>query len=137
MRKVMQEKIASGLLSEARVWDTDLSGTQLPDERFEIIVTVMVLHHVADTDGMLANFARLLEAGGYLCIVDLDTEDGSFHGAGFEGHRGFDRHDLARRLRAVGFSEVVIEDCYVLQKDGGDFPLFLATARRPDLIAAG
>lgn len=130
MRDVMEKKVATGVLPNARVWDTDLAQAPIPDERFDLIVTVLVLHHIAETDAVLANFAAMCEPGGYVCIADLDAEDGSFHGEGFEGHHGFDREDLADRLRTAGFTDVTINDCYQVERDSGTFPLFLATARR-------
>jgi predicted TPR repeat methyltransferase len=134
MRAVMEGKIASGILPEARVWNVDLADGSVPNERFDVIVTAMVLHHVADVDHLLANFAALLEPGGYVCIVDLDVEDGSFHGEGFGGHHGFDRDDLAHRLGTAGFSTVAVSDCYRLEKDNGIFSLFLATAQLPGRV---
>ena len=39
----------------------------------------MVLHHVADTEGLLRKFSALLSPNGILCIADLDTEPRLFH----------------------------------------------------------
>ncbi len=91
MREVMHTKINAGELPAARVWALDLATDPSPDESFDLIVTVLTLHHIPILDGVLAGFAQLLEPGGHLCIVDLDEEDGSFHEPGFEGHHGFPR----------------------------------------------
>ena len=40
---------------------------------------------------VLSAFAGMLVPGGYLGIADLEREDGSFHGADFDGHHGFER----------------------------------------------
>ncbi|MEJ5255713.1 MAG: class I SAM-dependent methyltransferase [Acidimicrobiales bacterium] len=132
MRAVMRSKIEAGILpTDARVWSIDLATEPPPDEQFDLIVTVMTLHHIPDLAVVLERFAMLLTPGGYLCVVDLDHEDGSFHGEGFGGHHGFHRSEIAEQLRAAGFASVELADCGELVRDGVPYSLFLATARRP------
>ena len=50
----------------------------------------MVLHHVTDIENIIRKFHNLLNPDGHLAIADLYTEDGSFHGKEFTGHKGFD-----------------------------------------------
>lgn len=130
MREVMESKIAEGRLRDARVVDLDLGAdeVEIPEEQFDLIVTVLTMHHVMDLDRVLARFADLLAGDGRLCIVDLDAEDGSFHGEGFTGHHGFDRDALAEQLRAVGFDEVEMSDCGRLDRPDGSYSMFLAVA---------
>ncbi len=130
MRAVMATKVADGRLRDARITDLDLASddVELPDEHFDLIVTVMVMHHVTELDLVFRRFRTLLAPGGKLCIVDLDAEDGSFHGEGFTGHHGFDRADLARRLRTAGFDRVEVSDCGRAERDDGTWPMFLAVA---------
>ena len=128
MRAVMQAKIDAGTLTGARIWALDLATETPPDEQFDLIVTVMALHHIADLERVLASFAGLLAPDGHLCIVDLDHEDGSFHGEGFTGHHGFRRPDLADHLAAAGFGEVTFQDCHEMVRDGVAYTVFLAVA---------
>lgn len=130
MRDVIQAKIDAGAIIDARVWALDLATEPPPDEQFDLIVTVLTLHHITDLASVLAGFARLLQPGGHLCIVDLDHEDGSFHGDGFAGHRGFKRPALAASIATHGFADISFMDCHHLIRDGATYPLFLATARR-------
>ncbi|HLS24589.1 MAG TPA: class I SAM-dependent methyltransferase [Beutenbergiaceae bacterium] len=130
MREMLQEKIAAGVLRLARVWDLNLETDPLPPETFELILTSMVLHHIRDLPTVLTGFADLLEPGGYLCIADLDKEDGSFHDYDFDGHRGFDRAELTADLQAAGFSQVTIKDCTYAERDGHRYSVFLAVAQR-------
>ena len=128
MRKVMEDKIAAGALTDARVWDVDLATDDPPDAQFDLIVTVMTLHHIPNLDPVLTRFNALLADGGHLCVVDLDKEDGSFHGQGFEGHQGFETSWLAAALAAAGFGEITAAPCANVTRDGAEFPLFLMTA---------
>jgi ubiquinone/menaquinone biosynthesis C-methylase UbiE len=132
MREVMAEKLAVGVFPEGtRIWDLDLTSDPVPDERFDLVVTVMTLHHIVELTPVLTAFAELLSDGGHLCIVDLEEDtDGAFHRdrPGFDGHHGFDREDLAARLEAAGFVDIRFTHCLDVNKPGGPFPVFLATA---------
>lgn len=130
MREVLHAKIAAGVITDARVLDLDLAGGRVPDEHYDLIVTVMTLHHIENTGAVLSRFAELLEEGGYLCVVDLDEEDGSFHEAHFEGHHGFKRSVLASELGATGFTDVAFHDCHQIVREDATYPIFLATCRR-------
>ena len=130
MRAVIADKIAAGNLpADARVWDLDLATGAVPDERFDLVATVMTLHHIHDVERVLHGFASLLAGGGYLCVVDLEEEDGSFHRSdgGFDGHHGFARAALTAQLEAAGFTEVHFEPCHEVEQDGDRYALFLAT----------
>jgi predicted TPR repeat methyltransferase len=128
MRAVMQAKIDAGTLTGARIWAVDLSTEAPPHEQFDLIVTVMALHHIVDLERVLVSFAALLAPDGHLCIVDLDHEDGSFHGEGFAGHHGFRRPELAHQLAAAGFGEATFQDCHEMVRDGVPYTVFLAVA---------
>lgn len=131
MREVMRAKIAAGELTDARVWKFDFATMNAPDELFDVVVTVLTLHHVHDITPVLVRFSALVDDDGWLCIADLDKEDGSFHGAGFDGHNGFDRNELRTALEAEGFVDVEFRDCHHIVRDTGEFPMFLATCRMP------
>lgn len=128
MRQVIASKVAQGRLPDVKIADFDLGAAELPDDRFELIVTVLTLHHMADLNKALDGLHSLLEPGGRLCVVDLDKEDGSFHGDGFGGHHGFDRNELSGQLRSAGFDDVRMIDCHYIDREDGRFPMFLAVA---------
>ena len=132
MREVMAAKIAGGALpSGARVWDLDLTQQPVPDDRFDLLVTVMTLHHILDLPPVLAGFARMLDHGGHLCVVDLEEEDGSFHDDdAFEGHHGLARSLLSDLAERAGFTPPSFQHIYDIDKDGTPYPMFLAVCRR-------
>ena len=131
MRAAMAAKVEAGdLPATATIVDLDLGAEPRPTDRWDLALAVQVLHHVDDLEPVLAGFAEVLAPGGTLCVVDLELEDGSFHGEGFGGHHGFDRDELAAQLRAAGFADVAFEHAYDLVRDDHAYPLFLATATR-------
>ena len=95
-------------------------------------VGAWIVDHVPDTVGILQRFHAVVRPHGVLCIADLDTEDGSFHGAGFDGHLGFDRAVLGAQARAAGFASVRFSTACEMRKTvaGGTrtFPIFLMVA---------
>jgi 2-polyprenyl-3-methyl-5-hydroxy-6-metoxy-1,4-benzoquinol methylase len=141
MLEVLREKIAAQGVDNMTVREGDLAAGPLPTERYTLIYTSMTLHHVPDTDGILAAFRSLLGPGGHLCVADLDTEDGSFHGPGVEVHHGFDRADLAWRVERAGFEEVQFETVFEIAREQPEgevqrYPVFLMVARAASEPAA-
>jgi ubiquinone/menaquinone biosynthesis C-methylase UbiE len=134
MLAVLEEKIKSGEIHNMTPLKLDLSTDPVPEERYHLIYTLMTLHHIPDTDKVLRGFYTLLVNHGYLCIADLDKEDGSFHGAGFDGHNGFDRAELGDRLTRIGFRDIHFATCYQTTKEVETgvktFSLFLMTAQK-------
>jgi len=134
MLSVLEEKIRSSGIQNMTPLRLDLSIDSLPQERYHLIYTLMTLHHVPNTDRVLRGFYTLLANRGYLCIADLDKEDGSFHGAGFEGHKGFDRDELGDQLTGLGFRKIRFTTCYQMMKEIETgiktFPIFLMIAEK-------
>ena len=134
MLDVVAEKIAAQGAGNMKPLKLDLLADPPPAQRFDLIVTSMTLHHVPDTDHILRVFHDLLQPGGYLCIADLDREDGSFHGPAVDVHHGFDRADLSQRAAQAGFSGMQFQTVFSIAKENAgaarDYPVFLMTARR-------
>lgn len=131
MRDQLQQKIDDGRLKEARVWNLDLASDPIPEgEFFDLIVTSMVLHHIAAPVEVLRKFGSMLTSDGHLCVIDLDAEDGSFHGDGVNVHHGFERSSLEVILRDAGFDSVHIVDDGVVTHGDDRYSLFLAIANK-------
>ncbi len=135
MLDVVRDKIKSGSVTDMKPVNLDLSKDSLPEERFDIVYTMMTLHHITDTQQILEQFHAILNTGGYLCIADLDKEDGSFHGHHVHDvHKGFDRDALAEKATKAGFTNVAFTTAYKLTKEVEDdlhtFPIFLMAAKK-------
>lgn len=102
---------------------------------FDLIFSLMVLHHIDDVPGQISALAGVLSPGGFVCLADLDHEDGSFHAPETVPHNGFLRTDVAGWLVTAGLE--VVDTCtgFVNRKMVGtaerEFPVFLVIARRP------
>jgi tRNA (cmo5U34)-methyltransferase len=132
MVRVMNEKRKDSGLKHFKPVLFDLEVSDFPEHTFNCIYTQMVMHHVMDTGKMISKFYDLISPGGWLAIADLYREDGSFHGDGFTGHKGYDLSELQSLLEEHGFTKVITRDCYVVKKminnQLKDFPLFLLVA---------
>ncbi len=102
------------------------------DDKFDLIVSAMAMHHVADTKKMLRTFAAHLKPGARVALADLDQEDGSFHPADVEGvyHHGFARDSFRSKLEDAGFSDIRFVTAHTVQKEDRHYPVFLALAVR-------
>ncbi len=135
MLDVLRRKVAARPEVDIRPSALDLLRDGLPAERYGLICSLMTLHHIDDTAAILRAFHDLLASTGYLCIADLDSEDGSFHSYGFDGHRGFDRASLGGLCRAAGFAEVEFSTVFDIEKKSDDgtprtYPVFLMCAAK-------
>ena len=134
MVKVMQEKVARSNSPTLSPILFDLEKEEYSDSTYDCIFTQMAMHHVLKIDLVLERFHRLLNPDGYLAIADLYTEDGSFHGKGFDGHNGFDPVQLKTSLEKAGFTGISYERCFVVKRktDEGlrEYPVFLLTAKK-------
>lgn len=133
MVKIMDEKISGLNSANLKALFFDLEKENWTGPRFDLVVAQMVLHHVNNIKNITEKFHRLLNTNGFLAIADLYPEDGSFHGAGFTGHNGFDPVKLADNLRHIGFSNIDFRKCFVINKWISDsltkqFDVFLLTA---------
>lgn len=112
-----------------RLSGLELSTDPPPDERYDLILTLMALHHIPHLPPVLEGFSTLLNDGGRVCIIDLEAEGGSFHKPGFEGHNGFVRAKLASWLAAARLAPTQFEHCFDPDKNGRSYGLFVAVTQ--------
>lgn len=130
MVEVARAKVAARGLSAVTAVQAATPAALAGHGPFDLVCSLMALHHVEDVPGALREMAALLAPGGRVALVDLEAEDGSFHGEGFTGHRGFEPSDIARWLAAAGLADVSVTTVDELVRDTGRYPLFLAMGDR-------
>jgi 2-polyprenyl-3-methyl-5-hydroxy-6-metoxy-1,4-benzoquinol methylase len=131
MLEVADAKIATGAHPGARTLPFTIAEDAVPEDRFDLIVSMMALHHVLDTTAAIEAMATLLVRGGQIALVDLEAEDGTFHTdpPGPVLH-GFERDDLQASLEAAGFQDVAFRPASEVMREERAYPLFLVTATR-------
>jgi 2-polyprenyl-3-methyl-5-hydroxy-6-metoxy-1,4-benzoquinol methylase len=136
MLGVLEEKIRTQGIKNARTRFVDFEKGGHIEGRFHLIVSSMTLHHVPETATLFKQWHELLLPGGSLCFADLDAEDGSFHGDNTGVfHHGFDRDHLKNLLLSTGFHGVRNTTATTMIRDvdgrGTEkFPVFLIIAKQ-------
>lgn len=138
MIKVLREKIANENIKNFNPLSVDLleESSVINHNEYDVIYTLMTLHHILEIDKILEIFNAMLKIGGYLCIADLVKEDGSFHTnvPGFDGHNGFDREALSAVLSNHGFKVVYNEIPLEIEKEFDEkvrkYPVFLMICKK-------
>jgi len=134
MLEIAREKIRRTGDCCMQCLELDLTTDPPPSGEFDLVCSLMALHHVVPLEPVLGSLAGLLVAGGHLCVADLVEEDGSFHGEGFHGHHGFSRERFGRMLGGAGIALLHWDICMELEREHGghkrSYPVFMATAQR-------
>ncbi len=134
MLDVLAGKIQNSGVTNMHPLLVNVDFQPVPETRFDVIYSLLTLHHIPDTDGALRYFRTLLKPGGFLCIADLEKEDGGFHGSTVtDVHKGFERELLQELAENARFSQVQFSSVFsvIKQVNGASraFPVFLLTAQ--------
>jgi tRNA (cmo5U34)-methyltransferase len=134
MIRVTDAKIDVAKVTNLKTINFNLEENDFNEAKYDLVFNQMVLHHITDIKDIITKFYNLLNPGGFLAIADLYTEDGSFHGNGFTGHKGFEPKELSKILSVSGFKNIRYEKCFVINKSISDnttkpFDVFLITAQ--------
>ena len=136
MIQVLEDKIKNLSLTNFKPLLVDLLEENLDIGKFNVIYSLMTLHHIHDLNKVSKIFHSLLETNGYLCITDLVKEDGSFHAdhPDFVGHNGFDKNELTEILLNNGFKTEYYNISYIIEKELKNetkkYPLFLMICKK-------
>lgn len=136
MMEVLQEKIGLTGAGNMTPLLIDIFNDPLPEAGFDLVYTLLTLHHIRDVEKTLAVFYRILRPGGYLCIGDLVTEDGSFHHKDpeFDGHKGFDPNVFREWMMKQGFKVEQEKIFSVIEKEYKSelrkYPMFMITGKK-------
>ena len=132
MLDVLERKISERGLSNVRTRFCDPESGERPEGPYNLIVSSMTLHHVAELGPLFRLFFELLLPGGLLCLADLEKEDGTFHEVPTGvAHLGFEPAHIKALLEREGFTGMNSTTVAVIPKKGAEYPVFLLTAQKP------
>lgn len=105
----------------------------LPDGSLDGVFANMYLHHAPDPPAAIREMARVLRAGGVVCITDLDAHDHAWQREQMADlWLGFEREDMRRWLSEAGLSDVYVDcaegTCNACGPDGEVNPLSILVA---------
>lgn len=131
MLSEVENKLKISACTSAKI--VDLNVAKIVDS-YDLIFSSMVLHHIADHKQTIADLSQSLHPEGYLCICDLDKEDGLFHSKETVPHYGFERAELKKEFQNAGLN--VIHSCTgfinrkIINGQEVDFPVFLLIGQK-------
>lgn len=133
MIEEFNKKVKEKNLSNIKAKKHNILEEDLPKNSFDLIVISMSLHHIEDIDMFFKKSFEALKNGGYICVNDLDKEDGSFHAKhNNEGvyHFGFSKDELVETAKKIGFSDSSFDIVYIFERENGNFPIFNFIAKK-------
>jgi len=128
------KKTKENRIENIKCLNLDIYTDKLP-EKYDLIVSSMVFHHVKDISQILKILYNYLNEGGYIAIAYLVKEDGSFHddNEGVE-HFGFEIQEMENKLKEAGFKGIKSEIAHIVKKQREDtereYPIFLVVGRK-------
>lgn len=106
MIEISNQKILDKGIKNIRAFNIGIETIIENGDQFNLIYASMALHHIVDTNDIIAKFKKALLYNGVLCIVDLDLVSPKFHrdDPTFNGHHGFNQANLKEILNSNGFN---------------------------------
>lgn len=107
MLNVLRDKAARLHRSNISVLSLDPDRGDTLTGQYDLIISSMTFHHVEKIEPLLGQLHSALRSSGYLCVADLDPDQGQFHddNTGVY-HGGFERAALSRSLIKAGFTRI-------------------------------
>jgi len=136
MISVLEEKIKENKMDNFHPLCVDPLVEEVELNDFDVVYSSMTIHHIHDLDKIMKIFNSSLKMGGYLCIADLVTEDGTFHSEHqkFDGYKGFDKEEICLVLENNGFQieyyKIVFEIEKEVEEEIKKYPLFLVIGKK-------
>lgn len=136
MISILEQKIKKNGLDTFQPLCIDPMIEELELNDFDVVFSSMTIHHIHDLHKIMKTFNSSLKLGGYICIADLVTEDGTFHSEhpDFDGHKGFDKDKFVAILEANGFQTEYYKIVFTIEKELNEvnkkYPLFLLIAKK-------
>ncbi len=136
MLDVLNRKIAGLTPGKIKTLRVDLDKGDTLSGNYDLVLSNMTLHHIKEIKPLFAQFHQVLNPGGHLCIADLDSEHGHFHGDNTGVfHFGFDRQVLGGIFLDAGFDDIRDKSAAEVMKPDAHgemkrFTVFLMTGRK-------
>jgi 2-polyprenyl-3-methyl-5-hydroxy-6-metoxy-1,4-benzoquinol methylase len=107
MLDVFNKRIAELKLDNVKALHLDLDKGDTLSGSYDLVMSNMTMHHIKDLKPLFHQFENIIVPGGYLCIADLDLDDGLFHDDNTGVfHSGFDRATMREVFTEAGFNNV-------------------------------
>ena len=105
MLEVLKQKLRSG--SKVEILHGEVFDYKNQD--IDLVFSAMAFHHLSDVEKTLQHLATITKPGAWVVVVDLVTEDGSFHRFEPIPYCGFDTTILSKQFVQAGFDVKLVK----------------------------
>ncbi len=135
MLKVFEEKIKKNGIKNIKIFKKDVLNEDFPEKDYDLVITSMTFHHLDNPEEALRKIKDYLKGGGYVAIIDLEKEDGTFHSDNTDvKHFGFEKEHVKNWFEKNGFKDVKVITVYSIEKERNgkirEYPVFLAVGKK-------
>ncbi|WP_419769700.1 MAG: class I SAM-dependent DNA methyltransferase [Candidatus Marinarcus sp.] len=132
MVEVFNQKAQECGFENVKAIQHNINDQSLPKKAFDMIVISMALHHIKEINSFFKQCQQALKPNGYLCISDLDKEDGTFHAKhnndGVE-HFGFSEDEIKSLYQENGFELICLKPICTVEREIRNYPIFLSIGK--------
>ena len=136
MLDIFNSKVNKLNLNNANSLFVDLDKGDILTGQYDLVISNMTLHHIKDIESLFNQLYNIIKPGGYLCLSDLDLDNGKFHNDNTGVfHNGFSREELQKTFINTGLKNVKDTTAAEMTKPTVDgemrtFTVFLMTGRK-------
>ena len=134
MLEVLDKKIKELGIKNIRYYKKDILEEDFQERDFDLIFNAMTMHHIDDPEKAISRFKEFLKPEGYIAVVDLYKEDGTFHSDNTDvKHFGFDFDEVKSWFEKENIDLVYLDNIYSIEKEREgkkrEYPVFLAVGK--------
>lgn len=123
---------SKGMIEVLREKAENVANAEILEEfkgKFDCIFNMMVMHHITNHREVAGMFYENLNPKGELYVIDLEPEDGGFHGDDDSvAHEGIDKDILKEIMVEAGFEDISFYKGIDVEKNGKSYPTFIMRA---------
>jgi ubiquinone/menaquinone biosynthesis C-methylase UbiE len=111
----------------------NLENEKLDEDNFNLVLSSMAFHHLVNPLEMVRKLKDFTQEDGFICIIDLDKEDGSFHPDPAKmgvHHFGFSKEQVASWGKLTGLHLLAYKVIHNISKNDKSYPIFLVVFKK-------
>jgi ubiquinone/menaquinone biosynthesis C-methylase UbiE len=135
MLDIFNEKIQKFNIRNINILNKDILNTELDEKDFDLLITAMTFHHLDNIEKSIKNLSKYIKKNGYLVIIDLEKEDGTFHSDNTDvKHFGFSPQEIQNWFKNSELEIKTLKTIYEIEKERDGkvrkYPIFIVISKK-------